>query len=112
MNPDREEKILRAVGLCRKAGKLLIGTDTVCAALAGRQKPFAVLTAADNSEKTDKKLRDKCGFYGVERTTLPVSGERLAHAVGKSAHCAAVAVTDANLYGLVRSTLTEPDEIV
>ena len=109
MNLDPEEKILRAIGLCRKAGKLLIGTDAVCAALAGKQKPCAVFAAADNSENTGKKLRDKCGFYRVELISLPVSGERLAHAIGKQARCAAVAVTDANLCRLVGSTLTDPE---
>ena len=106
MNPDAGEKTLRALGLCRKAGKLIVGTDAVCAALAGGQKPCAVCAAADNSENTGKKLRDKCGFYGVKLIWLPVSGERLAHAIGKNARCAAVAVTDENLCGLVVSTLT------
>ena len=109
MNPDREEKLLRAIGLCRKAGKLLIGTDAVCEALAGRQKPFAVFAAADNAENTEKKLRDKCRFYRTELILLPVSGEDLAHAIGKKARCAAVAVTDENLCRLVRSTLTDPE---
>ena len=109
MNPDREEKLLRAIGLCRKAGKLTIGTDAVCTALAERPKPYAVFAAADNSENTEKKLRDKCGFYRVELIYLPVSGERLAHAIGKNARCAAVAVTDENLCRLVRSTLTDPE---
>ena len=106
MNLDREERVLRAVGLCRKAQKLVIGTDAVCEAISGRQKPFAVFAASDNSENTDKKLRDKCGFYGVELIPLPATGERLAHAIGKGARCAAVAVTDENLCRLVRKTLT------
>lgn len=109
MNLDRIEKTMRAVGLCRKAGKLLIGTDAVCAALAERIKPCAVFAAEDNSENTEKKLRDKCGFYRVELIRLPVSGEDLAHAIGKRARCAAVAVTDENLCRLVRSTLTDPE---
>ena len=96
-----ENAVLQAIGLCRKAGKTVIGTDAVCEALRGRKKPVAVFAANDNSENTDKRLRDKCATYGVPLLMLPADGEALAHALGKGARTAAVAVTDENLYRLV-----------
>ncbi len=100
-------KTLSALGLCRKAGKLLCGTPMICDALGGRGRPFLVLAASDNSANTQKKLNDKCGFYGVELVVLPANGEALASAVGKTARLSAVAITDENLCRLVRGTLQQ-----
>ena len=98
MEPTKNNAaILRALGLCRKAGKVIIGTDAVCEAVRGKTPPKAVFAANDNAENTDKKLRDKCGSRGVPFYHIPASGAELAHALGKSAHTAAVAVTDENL---------------
>lgn len=99
-----KEKLLRAVGLCRKAGRLIAGTDAVCDALAEKKKPFAVFCAEDNAENTAKRLSDKCRYYGVRLVILPAPGEALARAIGKTGRCAAVAVTDENLCRLVLGT--------
>lgn len=98
--------VLRAIGLCRKAGRVVIGTDAVCEALRGREKPFGVFAANDVSENTEKRLRDKCATYGVPLRVLPAGGDALAHALGKSAVTAAVAVTDENLCRLVNGALS------
>ena len=42
--PMRSE-FLGAIGLCRKAGKVIVGTDAVCEALRGKNKPCAVFAA-------------------------------------------------------------------
>ena len=105
MATDRAGAILGAIGLCRKAGGVVIGTDAVCEALRGKSKPFGVFAANDNSGNTDKKLRDKCATYEVPLRVIPASGEQLAHALGKGAKTAAVAVTDENLFRLVSARL-------
>lgn len=100
------EKTLRALGLCAKAGKLICGTPLICDALkSSGKKPFAVLCASDNSENTAKRLRDRCAYYGVPLTVLDFDGSTLSDAVGKSGRVAAVAVTDENLCRLVSNTL-------
>ena len=98
-------EFLGAIGLCRKAGKVIVGTDAVCEALRGKNKPCAVFAANDASENTAKRLRDKCGSYGVPLYVVPADGEELAHALGKSAKTAAVAVTDENLCRLAAGKL-------
>ncbi len=103
--PLSHTKLLSALGLCKKAGKLILGTPMVCEALAGKHKPYLVLSASDNSENTQKKLQDKCAFYRVELIPLPFDGETLAAGVGKQAKLSAVAVTDENLCRLVRSAM-------
>ena len=101
------EKVLRAIGLCAKAGRLVCGTELICEALRGRTRPFLVLEASDNSPNTAKRIADKCSFYQVEHKRLSIDGGMLSDAVGKSGRVAAVAITDENLCRLVQKTLTE-----
>ena len=61
----------------------------------------------DNSENTQKKLRDKCGFYQVGLLELPTGGEELARALGRAGHCAAVGVTDNRFADLLQKTIRE-----
>ena len=100
------QRLLSALGLCRKAGKLICGTPLICEALrSDGKKPYAVIMASDNSENTQKKLRDKCGFYGVELTTPDLDGDQLGRAIGKSGRISAVAITDENLCRLVMGAM-------
>ena len=99
------QKLLSALGLCRKAGKLICGTPMICDALRGAKKPYAVIMASDNSENTQKKLGDKCGFYGVELIRVELDGEILSSAIGKSGRISAVAVTDENLCRLIKGAI-------
>lgn len=96
---DGSAKLLSSLGLCARAGALVYGTPMVCEALraGGKKQPLLVLEAADTSEATHKKLTDKCTFYGVRHVRLPVGGDALAAALGKSAVLAAVAVCDESL---------------
>ena len=99
------QKLLSALGLCRKAGKLICGAPLICDALRSAKKPYAVIMAADNSENTQKKLRDKCTFYGVELLTPDLDGDALSGAIGKSGRMSAVAVTDENFCRLLKGAL-------
>ena len=100
------EGLTRALGLCRRAGKIVCGTPMVIEAVRSeKNRPFIVIEAADSSDGTHKKLTDKCGFYGVKHTRVPLGTEELAHAVGKTGSVAALAVSDENLAALVEKNL-------
>lgn len=101
------EKLLRAIGLCAKAGQLVLGTPQVCEALRGKRKPYLVLEAQGNSENTAKRIADKCAYYQIEHLRLQVDGNMLSDAIGKSGRVAVVAITDENLCKLVRRALKE-----
>ena len=92
------DKLLFALGLCRRSGALTCGTPLICTALRqkGKEKPLLVLVASDASEATRKKLTDKCAFYEVPLWPLAFSGETLASAVGKKGMLAAVAIAGEN----------------
>ena len=109
-----ERKLLGVVGLCRGAGKAVIGTDMVCEYLRKRGNKskneekidVLVLEASDTSENTHKKISDKCIYYNVKHIRLDATGEILGKAVGKRA-TAAVAIADASF---CRAVLGKFDE--
>jgi len=107
----RNEKTLRALGLCAKAGKLISGVPLICDALkakSGKRGGVSlVLAASDNSANTAKRLSDRCAYYGVRLVPLDVDGDRLSEALGKRSRIAAVAITDENLCRLVEGTLRD-----
>lgn len=98
--------LLRALGLCRKAGALICGTPMICSALP-EGEICTVFEACDTSEGTHKKLTDKCTYYGTPIERLTVHGDELAAAVGKTGFLAAVAVKDKNLALLCEKALGE-----
>lgn len=98
-------RLLGFLGLCRRAGKTVLGTPLVCEALAKRKKPDLVLFSESASAATKKRIENKCRFYGVEAMALPVSTGELAHALGKQGDLAALAVTDAGFAGAIRDKL-------
>ena len=106
MTAECVKKALSALGLCRKAGGCVLGTDAVCEAMRNG-RIFTVVSPADNAENTKKKITDKCRTYGLPLLTLPVTGEELAHAVGKTGHISAVGIAEENFVSLIRKTVTD-----
>lgn len=104
---SREARLLSALGLCAKAGKLIYGVPMICEALrrGGKNAPVMVLESSDTSENTHKKISDKCSYYNTELVRLNSTGEELAAAVGKTSSLAAVAVTDENICRLVEKNI-------
>lgn len=102
------DKLLQSIGLCAKAGALIVGTPMICEALkASKKRICLILSASDNSDNTAKRLRDRSTHYGITLHILEVDGVRLGRAIGKSGHVAAVAVTDENLCRLVQKHLAQ-----
>lgn len=101
---DRENAILRMLGLARRSRSLLCGTDAVISAVRSPKKPALVLAAADASPRTKKQLSDKCATYGVKLHILDADKTALAAAMGdKHGQCSACAVTDRNMANKIDS---------
>ena len=106
-----EKKLLGVIGLCRGAGKAIVGVPMICEHLRnthekrGEVKDVIVIEAADTSENTHKKINDKCAYYGVEIVRIAAGCEELGHALGKSA-VAAVAVADKGFFAAVKKQLS------
>lgn len=100
---NKVKNILLALGLSKKAGKLVRGTPAVCDALAGGKPPELVVLSGEASANTRKRVSDKCAYYGVRLLLTEATTDELSRAVGGKGAVAAVAVTDAGLAGLVLS---------
>ena len=90
--PDR---FLRMLGLCRRAGGVIIGTPQVYTAMRGKKPPLLVIGSEHASEPTKKKTRTMCAFYKIPLVTVPYTKEELGKTVGKSGAISTLAVTDA-----------------
>ena len=98
-----EKNILGIIGLCRGAGKTIVGVPMICEELkkrAGKSNSsdevnMIVAEASDTSENTHKRIVDKCTFYNVKHIRLHADCQTLGNAVGKGGAVAAVAINDA-----------------
>lgn len=103
MAETENAKLLSAIGLARKAGKLVVGTDMVCEAIRAHRIAM-VVASGDASENTKKRISDCASFYKMNVNFVTVSTEELGAAIGKSA-CACVGVSDENFRILIERNL-------
>lgn len=84
------------LGFAMRAGKLVIGTDQVCHAMAkgSAALPRLVLVSESASDATKKKVTTKAAYYGIPASQLPIATEELGRLLGKTYAPAAVMVTD------------------
>lgn len=115
-----EKNLLGIIGMCRGAGKAVIGTPMICEYLGKRMRgktknvpdgaedipEILVIEASDTSENTHKRLTDKCLYYNVKHVRIRSTCEILGKAVGKGT-VAAVAVTDRNFCRAILGKLSE-----
>ena len=108
---DRTERALRLLGLAVKGGRVTVGVPLICDALkksATDKKPRLVLLASDASANSQKRMRDRTAFYGVECRDISADSGRLALAVGKrEAAVVAVAVSDGGLADAILQILDD-----
>lgn len=112
-----EKALLGMIGMCRGAGKAIIGVPMICDALRAKfgrctaedveehREGVIVIEASDTSENTHKKITDKCRYYNVRHVRIKSSCEALGRAVGKSA-VGAVATADGNFCRAILSRLS------
>lgn len=106
--PREDNRLLTTLGLCARARALIFGTDMVCDAMrrgVSGKTPLLVIEASDTSERTHKKLTDKCGYYKVRHVVVPFAAVRLGAALGRERPLAAAGVTDARLVRAVEAQI-------
>ena len=90
-------KLLSTIGICRKAGKTVVGVDAVCKRMRENKDVFLVLAASGLSDNSRKKLSDKSSFYGVPVIYTEFDILTLGAAVGNKSGSACVGITDKGL---------------
>lgn len=94
------DKTLSYIGLCKKAGKLICGTELATEAIrAGKVK--AAFTASDALANTVKRIKDGCAYRNIPYSSLPFTCEQLGKAVGKPGGIASAAVTDGSFAKMI-----------
>ena len=76
-----------------RAGKVIVGTESVCTALSKRKAVSLVVYSNEASANTKKKITLKCEFYGVNAVELPLTVGELGKILGKSYGPACAALT-------------------
>ena len=98
------DKILSYLGLCRKAGKLICGTELATDAIR-HNKAVMAFTAADASDNTKKRIEDGCKYRNVGYAVLPFTCAQVGAAVGKSGGIAAAVITEQNFADMIKKLL-------
>ena len=96
------------LGFAMRAGRLIIGTELVCSAMAkgGKDAPRLVLVARGASDGTKKKLSTKAEFYGVDCFEINIDSDELGRLLGKLYAPATLAITDDGFAREIKLALT------
>ena len=95
-------KLMGALSLCRKAGKLTMGFDPVAESVA-KGKAQLVLLASDLSAGTAGRMTRLCEAAGLRPVTLPLTQQMLLEITPK--RTGVFAVVDPGLAKLVQGCL-------
>lgn len=100
MNDDKKKSLLFRIGLGRRSGKLIVGTEMVCDGIRDGKVILAI--EADSVSANSKKRIENCAsYYETQIIKLDgVSAEELGKAIGKSS-VACVGATDENIAKLI-----------
>ena len=99
-------KFLSFLGLCRRAGQVIIGTPLVTNALPSG-KVRIVFYTTDASNNTEKRITDKCKFYNVKCIRLEIPSSEIGKMVGMKTNVCVLGVTDDNFSKQLLSLILE-----
>lgn len=97
------EKVISALSLSKKAGKLILGFDVVKESVQNKTAKLVVL-ASDVSFKTKKEMDFICSGQEVKRVTIPLKMDEIWYVVGKRA--GVIAVTDNGFADMIDSAVS------
>lgn len=99
---NKSQKLISALGLARKAGKLASG-DTALKFAVKSGKVNLILMAEDVSDNSKKELINLAKLYNIA-LSVSLTKQELGRAIGK-AERAAVAVVDKNFATMIKKQL-------
>lgn len=94
----QNDPVLSMLGLCRRAGRLSVGTEAVMTAIK-RKKSRLVVIASDISPKTEKELRFTAKDTDLPIIRIPHPLLEVGHAIGVGA--GVVSVDDDGFAGAI-----------
>ena len=90
-----EKKIISLLGIARKAGKTVLGTDMTVESIRKKSSSVKVIImAADASQNTVKRIKNTSEYYGIHLIKLDADKLSLAQLMGHSSELSVIGVTD------------------
>lgn len=102
------DRLLSFLGICKKAGAVEIGEETVGAAVR-KGKAYFILTASDAAKNAVKKAENLTRQGICAMAVLPFTKQALGEILGKK-ECALIAVTNLPMAVGLAGKLSEADE--
>ena len=98
MGTKNETRLRGMLGFAMRAGKLQIGTDTVCTSLSrkGGTDIKLVIMPHDASDNAKDKIIRRCTAHGITHIEIDICASELGRLLGKLYAPSAVAVTCEN----------------
>lgn len=93
---DTHTRLCGMLGFAMRAGRLTLGTEQVCLAMAkhGEKKPCLILLSQNASDATQKKVTVKSRYYGIDVRLCPLTPEEIGRLLGKKSAPVTVGVHD------------------
>lgn len=88
------DRFLRMLGLARKAGKTVQGTEMICEQMRAKKQPVLILVSSEASDGTRRRLLYKSSFYRIPCLVVDVTAEVLGHWLGAHRPIVSVGVMD------------------
>ena len=110
LSMNNKIKFDRLLGIARKAGRTVIGTDLVMKALSGTTPAiYMVLASNGASDNTKKRISDRCLYYHVKQYNIPHTPDELSHLLGKTSAVCCIGITDKGFADGLARYLTKDD---
>lgn len=91
-----EKRIISLLGIAKKAGKVISGTDMTVESVRSERKDAVklFLLASDASANTLKRIENTGAYYGIPIIKLSIDKTELARVTGKRSELSVVGITD------------------
>ena len=91
-----EKKLLALLGIAKKAGKVISGTDMVTESIRSKSKTSVklILLACDASQNTKKKINNTAQYYNIPLLSVSTDKSELARLTGHSSELSVIGITD------------------
>ena len=103
------DKVMSTIGLAKKAGKVMSGTNLVSTFIRSDNKPCLVVLAKDASENTKKLIQSASRHHKVDCRLTHNSMDQFSDAIGASNYISCIAVFDKGFADLIVSRLNESE---
>lgn len=90
-----ESKIISLLGIAKKAGKTVSGTDMTVESIRNKKSSVRlILLAADASANTVKRITNTSEYYGIPVIRMGCGKSELARVTGSTSEISVIGITD------------------